>query len=294
MAFYDMVNPNLDAGCPVLLTIMSGQHEVVGDGYGYNLSTLYHHLNFGWAGSSDAWYNLPTDSKVGAVVACIYNVWTNGTGEIISGRITDGGGTPISGVVVTATRTGGGTYTATSNAKGIYALARIPSLSQYTLSAIKTGYSFTSQTVTTGKSGNYSYNTGNRGAQDFPPVPHYDYYYAIIDGTVTITAYIGNGGEVTITNAINGLPVTSIGDSAFYNCGNLSSVTIPNSVTNIGNSAFANCSNLSSVSLRCTGISVFWPRKSDCLCPAKPNAKTNRRIHRLRTNTFDNQKFTDG
>jgi hypothetical protein len=35
--------------------------------------------------------------------------------------------------------------------------------------------------------------------------------------------------------------VTSIGNSAFYNCQKLTSVTIPDSVTSIGNYAFYNC-----------------------------------------------------
>ena len=61
---------------------------------------------------------------------CVYNIWTNGTGEIISGRILCGGdGSPLAGAVVTAARSGGGTYTATSNARGIYALAQTPSCS---------------------------------------------------------------------------------------------------------------------------------------------------------------------
>ncbi len=91
-----MVNPNLDAGCPVLFGINDGSsgHAIVCDGYGYNLSTLYHHLNLGWSGSYTAWYNLPTIDADGytfnSVDSCIYNVWTNGTGEIISGRVTDG------------------------------------------------------------------------------------------------------------------------------------------------------------------------------------------------------------
>jgi hypothetical protein len=41
--------------------------------------------------------------------------------------------------------------------------------------------------------------------------------------------------------------VTDIGDWAFDNCDNLTSVTIPNSVTDIGNGAFAWCSSLTSV-----------------------------------------------
>ena len=40
--------------------------------------------------------------------------------------------------------------------------------------------------------------------------------YTTNNGTITITGYSGAGGSVTIPDTINGLPVTSIGDSAFY------------------------------------------------------------------------------
>ena len=43
--------------------------------------------------------------------------------------------------------------------------------------------------------------------------------------------------------------VTSIGDSAFYHCDFLTSVTIPNSVTSIGASAFESCNGLTSVTI---------------------------------------------
>jgi len=47
-----MVNLNLDAGNPVILSLdrEDGGHAVLCDGYGYNSSTLYHHLNMGWSG----------------------------------------------------------------------------------------------------------------------------------------------------------------------------------------------------------------------------------------------------
>ena len=51
-------------------------------------------------------------------------------------------------------------------------------------------------------------------------------------------------GAVAIPDALGGKPVTSIGDFAFYNCTNLTSVTIPDSVTSIGEDAFYGCSGL--------------------------------------------------
>ena len=43
--------------------------------------------------------------------------------------------------------------------------------------------------------------------------------------------------------------VTTIGDGAFRNCDDLTSITIPNSVTSIGRSAFSGCSGLTSVTI---------------------------------------------
>src|SRR4029077_7023301 len=49
----------------------------------------------------------------------------------------------------------------------------------------------------------------------------------------------GRGGSYAIPNS-----VTIIGDSAFYNCTSLMSVTIPNSVTDLGGEAFTSCTGL--------------------------------------------------
>jgi hypothetical protein len=43
-----------------------------------------------------------------------------------------------------------------------------------------------------------------------------DYAYTTNNGTITITKYIGPGGDVTIPSRINGLPVTSIAQSENY------------------------------------------------------------------------------
>jgi hypothetical protein len=80
--------------------------------------------------------------------------------------------------------------------------------------------------------------------------------YTVINGTLTITGYTGPGGAVTIPDAINGLPVTSIGGTAFESCTVLTSVTIPNSATNIGPAAFEYCYSLTNVMIGSSVISI--------------------------------------
>lgn len=167
-----MINANLHAGYPVILGITDGAngHAVVADGYGYNLSSMYHHLNLGWSGSYSAWYNLPTidagSYTFNSSYKCIYNVYPSGTGEIIAGRVTDTSGNPIPGVIVTATPGG---FTDTTDSRGIYALPKVGSNKTYTVSV--TGCIANSQSVTTGASSDYSTNCGNKWPIDFSGPP---------------------------------------------------------------------------------------------------------------------------
>ena len=69
------------------------------------------------------------------------------------------------------------------------------------------------------------------------------------DGSLNIASYTGSGGAVTIPSMINGLPVTSIGSWAFWNCTSLTSVTIPASVISIEGDAFSGCTSLSAITV---------------------------------------------
>lgn len=173
-----MINPNLDAGHPVFFGIFDEQelmagHAVLCDGYGYNASTIYHHLNFGWVGmptwARQMWFLLP-DITYGAsydydiIGSCVYNIFTTEKGEIISGRLFDSLGKLVEGASVTAQIKGGKLNTAVttlSNSNGIYALKGLNSDTTYTITVEKEGYDFEPAEATTGKSENNSFNCGN-------------------------------------------------------------------------------------------------------------------------------------
>lgn len=141
-----MVNTNLDTGLPVILHIAgTGGHTILADGYGTNISTVYHHLNMGWAGFDDEWYNMPdiqtTTYDFIVIKEVVYNIFKQNDGEIVSGKIVDGGGIPVQGVLVTATD-GGETYTDITDSRGVFALANAPSATSFIVTSSKAGYTF--------------------------------------------------------------------------------------------------------------------------------------------------------
>ena len=90
-----------------------------------------------------------------------------------------------------------------------------------------------------------------------------DFVWAKIDGVNTLCAYLGNDTELTLPENYNGEKYV-IGDYAFYNYSDLTSVTIPNSVTSIEWSAFGGCSSLTSVTIPNSVTNIGWWAFSDC------------------------------
>lgn len=71
--------------------------------------------------------------------------------------------------------------------------------------------------------------------------------YAISGSAAYVTNSFPASGNIVIASTYDGYPVSSISSSAFQDCFQLTSVTIPNSVTRIDRSAFESCLGLVSV-----------------------------------------------
>lgn len=157
---------NLDAGYPVIFGIYGyadGKvgdksawegHAVVGDGYGYSTyggeATPYVHINMGWAGTDDAWYNIPeikspnSGSYIGSkgtdftvMAACVYNAFPQKSGNIISGRVLDDEGIPAAGLTVRLSESGKSEVldSVVTDEKGIYSFVCMGARS-YDVSAV--------------------------------------------------------------------------------------------------------------------------------------------------------------
>jgi len=130
-----VIYANLDAKCPVELGVYGYAdeqigdenywegHAIVGDGYGYSEyggeKVPYVHINLGWHGRDDAWYNIPeihspnSGSYIGSegtaftvLSAAAYNIFPTNTGNIVAGRVFDDDGDAMSGVKMSIRETG--------------------------------------------------------------------------------------------------------------------------------------------------------------------------------------------
>lgn len=104
-----IVISNCEAGLPVGYGIFgdsAGGHAVVIDGYGYAGGEFYMHINPGWSGTANAWYSPPNLAMGGYAFdqsdELVYNIFPEGSGALVTGRVVDREGNPVSGATVTA------------------------------------------------------------------------------------------------------------------------------------------------------------------------------------------------
>ena len=166
--FRNALLASLDAGMPVVIGIRTSAnqgHQVIVDGYGFDeTGNLLCHLNFGWKGASDLWYDLITNAFVAGdgtdefeffqIDEIAYNIHPTTAGDVISGRVLDKSGNPLSGIpvkMVIAGRTSPIGETVT-NGKGIYSF-RFTVPGKYIISTGDTEFGHAERTVSISKVG---------------------------------------------------------------------------------------------------------------------------------------------
>ena len=88
--------------------------------------------------------------------------------------------------------------------------------------------------------------------------------YDAKDGHAVVSGTAQTSGTLTIPSVIDGLPVTSIGSSAFSGCSGLSGVTIPDGVVSIASDAFADCSGMTAVTIPNSVTNIEFGAFSGC------------------------------
>jgi hypothetical protein len=88
--------------------------------------------------------------------------------------------------------------------------------------------------------------------------------YTVNDGRASITGYTGTDTALVIPSMINGLAVASIAPQAFYLRGDLTRITLPESITSIGADAFNGCVGLTSFVIPDGVVSIGIQAFSQC------------------------------
>lgn len=82
-------------------------------------------------------------------------------------------------------------------------------------------------------------------------------YFELNNGVLYFDVEKYSGGRVlTVPSAINGQPVTAIGERCFYDCDELTTIILPEGILSIGGDAFAECNNLRGMNIPETVSSI--------------------------------------
>lgn len=218
---FGMINANLDAGLPVVLSLMpadpAAKFLVAADcdGYGYSRTEtgetwMFHHLNMArGSANEDIWYTLPVvPAGIGFsnIFRVIYNIMPTNAGEIVSGRVTDQDGISMPGITMQITD--GGTYTNTTQTgiKGIYSFI-VPPNTTYTISVVPPvgANSWPAQRVVTVGESVDGYGCGNVWAQNFKIPSHLIMGRIIKDGAPLVRAQVTFSNLLTTTTDLDGV-----------------------------------------------------------------------------------------
>lgn len=152
---------------------------------------------------------------------------------------------------------GGSVFYNASNLKKVY-------LPQNNISYVGSGYCFPRTSLlivyentsshTYAKDGGFAhYVWDGSNEPEFYSDDKFTYY--ISNGEATVLHYDSTDTTVIVPDSVNNIPVTKL-QSTFYNCTDLTSVSLPSTLTSIDASAFYGCEKLTSISIPSSVVSI--------------------------------------
>ena len=123
---------------------------------------------------------------------------------------------------------------------------------------------------------------------------NYGIEYISIKKDYTTTLFFVSGGQNNkIKNIYIPSNITSIGNSAFYNCKLLQSINIPNGVTSIDSSVFYNCYSLQSITIPSNVTSIGNSAFSGCYNIRYAKINTTANINSSTYNFYNSSDYID-
>ena len=111
------------------------------------------------------------------------------------------------------------------------------------------------------------------------------------DGSLNLARYTGSAGAVVIPNTTNGLPVTTIGDAAFFECASVTNVAIGTNVASIGGQAFS-YSSLATILIPAGVTNIGFDAFADCIDLMAFTVDTNNPVFGSVAGVLFNQNLT--
>lgn len=133
---------SLQVGAPlctgIYTTTAKVGHMIVADGWGVDADgTEFIHVNYGFGGGSNGWWDWERVSDEPTSDRGLQNVYANvfptALGSVVVGRVSDAGRAPIVGAAVTLTAEDGTVWTARTDAEGCYVFKNLPLVDTKTL-----------------------------------------------------------------------------------------------------------------------------------------------------------------
>lgn len=120
----------------------------------------------------------------------------------------------------------------------------------------------------------------------------YSFGYDEVTDSYVITGYTGSDANVTLPTVYAGKPVKGIGPLAFYGAG-MRNVIIPEGYTYIGISAFRNCIDLNTVTIPSTVVDIYLPDAfEDCKNLEEINVSENNKQYTSVDGVLFNKSMT--